>query len=264
MRRTHKIARFLGLELTLTALLLVCCSTSRALNPELDVSQYAHTAWKVRDGFTQGAILAIAQSPDGYLWLGTEFGLYRFDGVHAVLWQPPAGQDLPSHYVHSLLFARDGTLWIGTNKGIASWKGGKLTRYSELGGQMIHSLFEDREGTIWSSGEEDFSAPTICAISESGVQCHGEDGSLSGGGWIVSLYEDRKGILWAVAKLGIWKWKPGPPQFYPLPIGADVLDGVVEDDSGKLADRPGWWNSTVLQRKDRDVFSAQLGAPFRY
>ena len=234
VRRTHKIARFLRLELILTALLLVCCSTSRALNPELDVSQYAHTAWKVRDGFTQGAILAIAQSPDGYLWLGTEFGLYRFDGVHAVLWQPPAGQDLPSHYVHSLLFARDGTLWIGTNKGIASWKGGKLMRYSELSGQMIHSLYEDREGTIWSSGEEEFSAPTICAISESGVHCYGEDGSLSGGGWIVSLFEDRKGILWAVAKTGIWKWKPGPPQFYPLPIGADVLDGVVEDDSGKL------------------------------
>jgi ligand-binding sensor domain-containing protein len=85
------------------------------------VSQYTHTAWKVSDGFTQGAILAIAQTPDGYLWLGTEFGLYRFDGVRAVPWRPPAGQELPSQYIYSLLVARDGSLWIGTDGGAASW-----------------------------------------------------------------------------------------------------------------------------------------------
>jgi ligand-binding sensor domain-containing protein len=52
--------------------------------PGLDVSQYAHTAWKIREGFTKGFIYAIAQTPDGYLWLGTEFGLLRFDGVRNV------------------------------------------------------------------------------------------------------------------------------------------------------------------------------------
>ena len=66
-----------------------------ALDPSLDVSQYAHTAWTARDGFSVGAIFAMAQTPDGYLWLGSEFGLYRFDGVKPVLWQPPAGQQLP-------------------------------------------------------------------------------------------------------------------------------------------------------------------------
>jgi ligand-binding sensor domain-containing protein len=50
----------------------------------------------VREGFVKGAINAIAQTPDGYLWLGTEFGLIRFDGVRPVTWQPPAGQRLPS------------------------------------------------------------------------------------------------------------------------------------------------------------------------
>ena len=67
-----------------------------ALDPSLDVSQYAHTAWTVRDGFSLGNIYAIAQTPDGYLWLGTEFGLFRFDGIHSVPWQPPAGQQLPA------------------------------------------------------------------------------------------------------------------------------------------------------------------------
>ena len=63
---------------------LACCSFAFALDPALDISQYAHTAWKVRDGFAKGFIYAIAQTPDGYLWLGTEFGLLRFDGVRAV------------------------------------------------------------------------------------------------------------------------------------------------------------------------------------
>ena len=51
-----------------------------ALNPCLDIGQYAHNSWTVRDGFFRGAIYSIAQIPDGYLWLGTEFGLVRLDG----------------------------------------------------------------------------------------------------------------------------------------------------------------------------------------
>src|SRR5262249_48040204 len=91
-------------------LLLASCPGAFGLNPALDVSQYGHTAWKTRDGFLRGTVLATAQTPDGYLWLGTEFGLFRFDGVKAVPWQPPENQRLPSDYVRGLVSARDGTL----------------------------------------------------------------------------------------------------------------------------------------------------------
>ena len=70
-------------------ILLACCVCASGLNPSLDISQYAHTAWKARDGFVRGSINDLAQTPDGYLWLGTEFGLVRFDGVKATPWQPP-------------------------------------------------------------------------------------------------------------------------------------------------------------------------------
>jgi len=56
-----------------------------ALDPSLDVSQYAHNAWRIREGFTKSQISSIAQTTDGYLWLGTDLGLYRFDGVRSVL-----------------------------------------------------------------------------------------------------------------------------------------------------------------------------------
>ena len=65
-------------------LLLVCCSCAFPLDPSLDVSQYAHTAWRVRDGFPKGIVDSVAQTPDGYLWLGTQSGLFRFDGLR--LW----------------------------------------------------------------------------------------------------------------------------------------------------------------------------------
>src|ERR1700740_273070 len=107
--------------ISLAATLLAECSSAFASGSSLDICQYAHTSWKVRDGFTKGTISSIAQTPDGYLWLGTEFGLLRFDGVRAVPWQPSAAQYLPSSYVHSLLAARDGRLWIGTAEGLASW-----------------------------------------------------------------------------------------------------------------------------------------------
>src|ERR1700751_4429173 len=97
-----------------------------ALDPSLDISQYAHTPWKTGEGFSKGIIFSIAQTPDGYLWLGTEYGLLRFDGVRSVAWQPPAGETLPSTFVTSLCVAPAGALWIGTLKGLASWKNGKL------------------------------------------------------------------------------------------------------------------------------------------
>src|SRR5215831_18048191 len=130
----------------LAGLLLSCCPCLFALNPELDVNQYAHKAWTVSDGFFKGFISAIAQTPDGYLWLATEDGLLRFDGVRYTKWTPAAGEQLSSNNVSSLLVTRNGTLWIGTAKGLASWKDGHLTAYPELADQIIVKLFEDREG----------------------------------------------------------------------------------------------------------------------
>src|SRR5215467_4198948 len=129
---------------TLLVILLAFCECAFALDPSLDISQYAHSTWKVRDGFTRGEIYSIAQTPDGYLWLGTQFGLVRFDGLHAIPWNPPGSENFVGRAIYSLLVARDGTLWIGT-KGLASWKDGKLTQYSELTDQFVIALREDRE-----------------------------------------------------------------------------------------------------------------------
>src|SRR5262245_13708349 len=113
-------------------ILLACavaawCPRARALNPELDVSQYAHTAWRIREGFTKDYPAALAQTPDGYLWLGTRLGVVRYDGARAIPWSP-AGEVSAT----KVLAARDGTLWIGGLEGLASWKDGKRTDHPEF------------------------------------------------------------------------------------------------------------------------------------
>jgi len=215
----------------LVVVLLAWCPRALALNPTLDISQYAHTPWKIRDGFTKGAINSVAQTPDGYLWLGTEFGLLRFDGVRNVPWGPPPDQHLPSSHILSLLAARDGTLWIGALNGLASWKDGKLAQYPELAGKYVYKLLEDHEGTIWAGGG---AAPTgcLCAIRHGSVQCHGDDGVLGRG--VFNLYEDSKGNLWAGVKDGLWRWRPGPPKFYPLPGEPDGIQALGEDTDRAL------------------------------
>ena len=210
-------------------IVLAWCPSVFALDPSLDVSQYAHKAWKVSEGFSKGVIRTIAQTPDGYLWVGTDFGLLRFDGVRAVPWQPPPGEHLPGADVRRLLAARDGRLWIGTFRGLASWKDGKLTHYPELDGQTIQGLLEDREGTVWVGGWNP-SLGRLCRIQSGNTQCYGEDGRFGNG--VTALHEDREGNLWAGGITGMWRWKPGPPRLYPLENQSEEIYALSESDDG--------------------------------
>jgi signal transduction histidine kinase/ligand-binding sensor domain-containing protein len=203
-----------------------------ALNPSLDISQYAHTSWTVRDGFSLGNIYSMAQTPDGYLWLGSEFGLFRFDGVNFVRWQPPDGDQLPARNIHSLMAARDGTLWIGTFAGLASWHDGRLTRFHELDRVMVTSLLEDRHGTVWVGGMSDHGGH-LCAVLGGRCTCSGGDGMFGMFGRSVSsFHEDDAGTLWVGADSGLWRWAPGAPKRYPIP-GMRIGD-LSEADDGHL------------------------------
>jgi ligand-binding sensor domain-containing protein len=202
-----------------------------ALDPALEASQYGHTAWRIRDGFTRGAVISIAQTPDGYLWLGTEFGLVRFDGVRSVPWVPPQGAALPSEAVRTLLAARDGTLWIGTSRGLAAWDGRALLSHPRLEGSMIHALQEDREGTLWV-GATEADRGLLCAIRGATTECHGGDGSLANA--VASVYEQSNGVLWAAAGDQVWRWKPAPPKAYAVGVSVGSLQAIGETAAGAM------------------------------
>jgi ligand-binding sensor domain-containing protein len=212
------------------ALLFVCLTRTPAwaLNPSLDITQYAHTAWKLRDGFVSGDIWSLAQTPDGYLWIGTTTGLFRFDGIKAVLFQPPGSMANKVIRGRALLASRDGTLWIDTGSGIASWKDGRFSEYATPPGVQFGRFVEDRAGTIWIGTI--YPPPgRLCSVQTAGVQCSKD---LNLGPAVSSLFEDSKGALWAGLSAGLLRWKPDPPQMFVLP---PLLNGYrVAERNGAL------------------------------
>ena len=141
---------------TALAATAILSAGAASLDPNKSISQFAHTSWTAKDGIP-GPVRAIAQTRDGYLWLGTPAGLYRFDGVHFVPWEDPAaGEPLLRKSVVALLAASDGSLWIGFRSGpIVRLRNGLLRTYSTGDGlsRGVMSFAEGLDGRLWACGE---------------------------------------------------------------------------------------------------------------
>jgi ligand-binding sensor domain-containing protein len=77
------------------AMLIFCATPLRALDPNRMISQYARDRWTIESEFPGGAVSSIAQTPDGYLWIGTDKGLFRFDGLSFRFFQQASPESLP-------------------------------------------------------------------------------------------------------------------------------------------------------------------------
>ncbi len=166
---------------------------AHALDPRKSISQFTHTAWSAKDGIP-GPVQAMAQTDDGYLWLGTPAGLYRFDGLHFVPWEPGFGEQQPIHSVSSLFVARDGALWIGFGSGgISRLSAGHFTIYSPregVPGGGVSSIAQDLRGAIWAGGQYGFSKFEQGQWRQVGL----EAGYPAPGAQ--QIVADRRGYLW--------------------------------------------------------------------
>ena len=133
---------------------LALAAPVQALDAQKSITQFTHTAWSAKEGIP-GPVLAIAQTQDGYLWLGTEAGLYRFDGLRFAPYEPSRAHS-QGPAVPSLLAARDGSLWMGFGSGgIAQLRDGQVTHFPPGEGVPaggILSIVEDAAGSIWAAG----------------------------------------------------------------------------------------------------------------
>jgi signal transduction histidine kinase/ligand-binding sensor domain-containing protein len=106
----------------------------------------------MENGLPQNTVQALAQTKDGFLWLGTEAGLVRFDGVEFQTYDRNSNPALPGSDIRCLLATKDGALWVGTNAGLARWKDGAVTAYTTqngLPGNGILTLGEEENGKLW-------------------------------------------------------------------------------------------------------------------
>src|SRR5215831_11897404 len=106
------------MKLRCVTVLLLGALPLAALDPKKRISQFVHTSWTGDQA--PSYIQALAQTIDGYLWIGTATGLFRFDGVRFVRFAPLSGEQWPQARVVALLGARDGSLWIVFRPGFVS------------------------------------------------------------------------------------------------------------------------------------------------
>jgi signal transduction histidine kinase/ligand-binding sensor domain-containing protein len=138
----------------LTALLFLGCAlTALALQPSTQLASYGRQAWVMENGLPQNTVQALVQTQDGFVWLGTEVGLVRFDGYGFQVFDKNTNPGLPGNDVRCLLAARDGALWIGTSEGLARWKDGIVTAFGVkegLPGNGIRALAEGSDDAVWA------------------------------------------------------------------------------------------------------------------
>jgi signal transduction histidine kinase/ligand-binding sensor domain-containing protein len=191
----------------------------------------------MQDGLFNGAPNVITQTMDGYLWIGTQAGLMRFDGVRFVPGPTATGLPVPDAKITSLRSSRDGSLWIGTPYGLSRLKDGELTSYTTapIG---ISTIIEDHTGTIWVTRYRvtDGKGP-LCRALDKELQCYGKaDGIPVGYG--VGLAEDSEGNLWIGSHV-LCRWRPGSAQTFfeeelkHLKGNPGVLD-IVAGPSGSV------------------------------
>lgn len=156
----------------------LACPSVWALDPNSHISQYSHSVWRTQEGFFGGAPNALTQTADGYIWIGTQNGLLRFDGARFVPFQTATGERLSIPSIFALLGSKDGSLWIGTGSYLARWKDNKLTDYRKTLGR-INAILEDRNHEIWiaRSRTRDDAGP-LCKVVENDLRCYGQNAGI--------------------------------------------------------------------------------------
>ncbi len=123
------------------------------LDPGKPVSEYAIEIWGAERGLDVFAIHSIIQSRDGFLWLGTDEGLVRFDGTQFIRFDRSNTPGMASDNITSVVQDDSGSLWMGTRGGgMLRYRDGTFTRYSGddgLPGDSVNCLYIDDEGTLW-------------------------------------------------------------------------------------------------------------------
>ena len=199
-----------GLPRGLTLVLMVA-GPLFAVNPGLSINQYLHTSWTQEEGSALPPVQALAQTADGYLWLGTSTGLIRFDGIRFVEWSAASGPSLPSSNISCLRAASGGGLWVGTAAGVSRVDHGRVLRYpavDKLPCGLILSMSEDRLGRLWILNECPGTITLALLSTDGTLRTFGPRDGLPDER-PTTLFQDRQGKLWIGTARAVCEWSPG-------------------------------------------------------
>lgn len=220
-------------------------------------------AWGTESGLPQNTVNAIVQTRDGYLWLGTQGGLARFDGVRFKVFGLAEG--LPSVQVRSLFEDRRGCLWIGmVGGGLCRMQNGRfenMTVEEQFSGATVNALLESAAGDLWAGTTAGMalikdnqltSSPMMAALNNTPIR---------------ALFLDSQQTLWIAAAEGLYRFKDHHLSEQTGPAGSERITSAycfVEDLQERLWVSIG--NGMVLCRQNGEwtTYNETAGLPFAY
>lgn len=221
-------------SLSICTFLLWLAAAASALNPDRDIHQLAHRFWSEKDGYPGGSPIALVQTTDGFLWLGSDYGLFRFDGVHFERYVATSGDQLPEGAVSGLLALADGSLWIGYRGAISVLRNGNVKSYPKADGvsSTVGAIVQDHEGTMW--------AKTFAGI----LRFNGTRWERIGKDWnfpeevphdsSMALLVDSRGTLWVGVGETVLYLKQGSKRFEPTGASAGYPASFAEAPDGTI------------------------------
>ncbi|WP_257304044.1 ligand-binding sensor domain-containing protein [Geothrix campi] len=236
----------LGIRVIMAGLLGVLCLASEGWHRPFAVLGPAQ-------GLPSGAITALTQDAEGFLWVGTESGLLRYEGGHSRRWTREDG--LPSGFIHRVVPAREGGVWAATLRGLVRLREGRIepARLGTLPGTPpVDALALDHRGRLWAMTHEGL------FVQEEGLQFRFR--APRPAGLNVTLAAGARGAMHLGTKAGLTTFLAdgsrkdwGPAQGLP----ADGVSMVVEDGAGRIW--VGSSRSLAVKSPDAPRFKDQSG-----
>ena len=198
----------------LSSMVLAACLQCFGLDPRAAITQYAHIPWRVGERGLEASPQSIAQTNDGYIWIGTRRQLYRFDGLQFIPLPDPETNIPHVEDTRFLFAASDGALYISSRSyGVFRGKDGRVQK---IGDNKAYPgpFAEDSSGTLWFTPGRYDNDHSICQIAHLEEHCvnESEDGPFAG------LLLEQGGGRWLGGENRLVHWVPGQsPQVFPLP-----------------------------------------------
>jgi ligand-binding sensor domain-containing protein/two-component sensor histidine kinase len=214
---------------------VLCCGAMVANAATVDAPRYSVRSWQTDEGLPQNSVWTLAQTPDGYLWVGTHEGLARFDGVRFTLIDEPSAPYLKHAWIVALCLSRDGSLWIACeNNGLTRLKDGAFTQFREadgLPGSQVQCLLESQDGTLWIGGDKGLARYRDGKIT----RCTQSQGLRNNS--VKALYESPRDVIRAATVTGLFSVNTAgkeDPANFGLGTLTNVLKAVPADRKGQL------------------------------
>jgi signal transduction histidine kinase/ligand-binding sensor domain-containing protein len=204
-----------------------------ALEPGSTMTEFTIASWGLDDGLPATRIWSIAEDAAGYLWIGTDAGLVRFDGAAFRLWSPVEGPAIPKGAVIEVLSASDGSIWVGqgpAGDGVSRISAARAHNYgrADLGDSAISFLLEDDKGTLWTGN-----ADGLFHLQE-GRWVRVPPAAGIPRGAVHSAFEDSRRNLWIGTSNGVALRKNGASAFHLVDAHAQLVQGFAEDAAGVI------------------------------